>query len=126
MDELRKSMAERMAKPDVRARVLDLNEAGIYLWAWRDIAGVETVRNWVNEACRENAPFLRILLCLRTAVSSSDRGEYLRLDLSVAEKLTEQPGHFQSRLDAISTSNKYALTPLLEEVCEAISNNDDL
>ncbi|WP_158251416.1 P-loop NTPase fold protein [Pantoea sp. ICBG 985] len=126
MDALRQSMTERMAKPDVRTRVLNMKGARSYLWAWRDIAGVETIRSWVNEACQEDASFLHMLLCLRTAVSSSNRGEYLRLDLAVAEKLTEQTGHFRSRLDAISDRNQHALSPLLDKVREAIDNNDDM
>ena len=126
MDALRQLMAERMAKPDVRTRVLNLKEAGRYLYAWRDIAGVETVRNWVDEACKEDEPFLRMLLGLRTAVISSARGEYLRLDLSGAEKLTEQPGQFQPRLDEIIARDLPELSPLLDKVHEAIDNNDDM
>lgn len=78
-----------------------------------------------EEVCNEDEPFLRMLLCLRTAVSRHHRGEYLRFDLSIAEKLTDQRGHFQSRLDTISARTKHVLSPLLDEVREAINNNDD-
>jgi hypothetical protein len=64
-----------------------------------------------------------MLLSLRTAVSSSNRGEYLRLEIGRAEQLTETDGLFQTRLDEITARNAPDLSRLLQEVHEAISNN---
>ncbi|MEN4646972.1 P-loop NTPase fold protein [Pantoea agglomerans] len=120
LDVLRRKVAERMAPPELKSADAELDAAGSYLWAWRDIAGEETVKLWVEKECREDAAFLRLLLSLRSHVTSSNRGRYLTLEIDRAEKLTGQTGQFQARLDEIAARNEPALTELLGRVQEAV------
>lgn len=122
---LRQKMADRMETPEIRDTVLEQEGAGSYLWAWRDIAGVDAVRRWFEEECREDAAFLRLLLKLRTHVSSSNRGDFLRLKIGDAEQLIETNGLFQTRLDDITARNDPDLSELLQEVNDSINNNRD-
>ncbi|QNQ22907.1 pilA-like protein (plasmid) [Kosakonia sp. SMBL-WEM22] len=125
LERLRQGMAEKMSPPALDHDVDKLDETGSYLWAWRDIAGMETVDRWVEEECSEDAAFLLFLLCMRSPVTSSDRGRYFRLDITTAEKLTDQPGLYRARLDEIVAKNDPALSGLQNDVLEAISNGRD-
>lgn len=120
MNELRLQVAERMVPPDLKSADSELDGAGNYLWAWRDIAGEETVRQWVDKECREDATFLRLLLSLRSHVTSSNRGRYLKLEIDRAEGLIGQEGQFQARLDEITARDAPELTDLLGSVQEAM------
>lgn len=126
LERLRQGMAEKMLPPVLERDAIKLDESGSYLWAWRDIAGMETVDRWVEEECSEDEAFLLFLLCLRSPVTSSSRGRYLRLDITIAEKLTEQPGLYRTRLDEIVARNVPALSGLQNDVLEAISNDRDI
>lgn len=119
LDVVRQLLAERMSPPDLTSAETEPDGTGSYLWAWRDIAGEETVRRWVEEKCRDDGAFLRLLLILRTRVFSSRR-QYLKLEINRAEQLTGQTGQFQARLDEIAIRNEPALTDLLGRVQEAV------
>jgi hypothetical protein len=116
---IRQQLAERMSPPDLTSAEIEPDGTGNYLWAWRDIAGEETVRHWVDQECREDAAFLRLLLSLRNRVFNSG-GQYLKLEINRAEQLTGQAGQFQARLDEIAARNEPGLADLLGRVQEAV------
>lgn len=120
IDMLRQQVAKRMTPPDLESADSDLDGKGSYLWAWRDIAGEDTVRRWVDNECRKDAAFLNLLLNLRTHVFSSDKGQYLKLEVNRAEMLTGQDGEFQARLDEIAARGDPAQEVLLTRVQEAV------
>jgi len=73
----------------------------------------------VDQECREDAAFLRLLLSLRNRVFSSG-GKYLKLEINRAEQLTGQAGQFQARLGVIAARNEPGLADLLGRVQEAV------
>lgn len=125
LEQLRQRMADRMEPPRLKYGETELDGTGSYLWAWRDIAGEEKVRCWTEKIYTDDATFLLLLLSLRTQVSSSNRGPYLKLEIDRAEQLTAQTGQFQARLDEISARNDAELVNLLSKVQESVRNGKE-
>lgn len=122
LEKLRLYMAGSMEPPHLKNDEIELDGIGSYLWAWRDIAGEDIVRNWTKEIHTDEAKFLLLLLSLRTQVSSSNKGTYLKLEIERAEKLTGQTGQFQAWLDEISGRNGTEFSDLMTKVQESIQN----
>lgn len=92
-----------------------------YIWAWRDISGLEHVRAWFKETTREDEHFLRLLLTLRYRGVSSTTGLYRALSLAQAGEFIGEAEQISRRLENIEQSGNHA--ELLSKVKEAIARN---
>ena len=92
-----------------------------YLYACRDIQGSDPVTRWIDEICQTDSVFLELLLKLRSAVSSSDRGIYHKLDLSAVSAFFQSEDSIKSRLDQIEATGRYQ--DEIKEIREAINLN---
>ncbi|BCU51062.1 hypothetical protein CIAM_45830 (plasmid) [Citrobacter amalonaticus] len=102
----------------------DVPYLATFLYAWRDITGEQTVAQWISGVDQSDRDFLKMLLNLRTAVSSSNQGDYLRLDLDVICTVFGITG-LMERFEDIKARQEANLTGMISEVDEAILLNKD-
>ena len=116
---LQKTMAKRLNSPAITKKLPDFALLYWYIWAWRDISGVQAVRKWVNRQIKEDKAFLNLLLLLRYHGTSSADGRYSALNLANmteflgdAETMAgriesiKQAGHFPERVEQVEQSIK--------------------
>lgn len=122
IEQLRQAMRKRLANREVQKRLPDIPYLASFLYAWQELTSTEVIREWASGTTLNDKEFLQMLLNLRTAVSSSNLGLYLRLSL---DKLSEAFGftNMQERLDEIKAKRVPDLSEMLHEVEEAIRLN---
>lgn len=76
-ERLRDRFAERMNQPELQQQLLLRKSILRYLYAWRDMSSVETVKQWVREMASTDEGLFDLLIRLQTSVFSSDKGAYL-------------------------------------------------
>lgn len=93
-------------------------ELGGFIWAWKDIAGPETVISWIAQQINSDKTFLMLLLSLRSHIISSATGHYLALDIREIAHLFGGEGKILRRLERIDLEDKFP--DLVKEVRAAI------
>lgn len=114
---LQKTMATRLNRPAITKKLPDFPLLYWYIWAWRDISGIQTVRKWVDRQVKKDEAFLSLLLQLRYHGTSSADGRYSALDLAnISEFLGDvetvrgpiesikQAGHLPERVEQVEQS----------------------
>lgn len=118
---LKDALSRRLSNVTVRKTIMRHERLLGYLYACRDIQGIDPVKQWIDEASQSDAEFLRLLLKLCSAVSSSDRGLYYKLDLSAVSAFFQSEDSIIRRLDQIEATGRYQ--DKLREVKDAIRLN---
>lgn len=122
-EQLRQALKERLTDNSVQKKITAIPYLSGFLYAWRYIAGAETVSEWISGVILNDREFLQMLLNLRTAVSSSNLGDYLRLDLTRLSSVFGISG-LAERFDQIKGRRAPDLFSMIKEVEDAISLND--
>jgi len=107
LESLRDRLARRLNSDPVKASLFSQRRLLGYLNAWQQIQDEGTVRRWINEVSRTDAQFLQLLLKLRIAVISSDRGHFLKLDLSAVSNVFPDEENIKIRLKKIEETGCY-------------------
>ncbi|WP_201506625.1 hypothetical protein [Citrobacter freundii] len=118
------ALNERLQEKNIRKKMPDVPYLATFLYAWRDITGEQTAAQWISGVDQSDRDFLKMLLNLRTAVSSSNQGDYLRLDLDVICTVFGITG-LMERFEDIKARQEANLTGMISEVDEAILLNKD-
>lgn len=77
---LRDIFAARMNQEEMRSQLLSRQSLLGYLYAWKDMSSLGTVKDWVHEVSSTENGLIDLLMSLRTNVFSSDKGAYRRID----------------------------------------------
>ncbi|HCM9091649.1 TPA: pilA-like protein [Enterobacter kobei] len=118
------ALNERLQEKHIQKKMPDVPYLATFLYAWRDIADEQTVAQWVSGVDLSDRDFLKMLLNLRTAVSSSNQGDYLRLDLDVISTVFGITG-LMERFEYIKARQEASLAGMISEVEDAILLNKD-
>ena len=118
------ALNQRLQEKHIRKKMPDVPYLATFLYAWRDIAVEQTVAQWISGVDQSDRDFLKMLLNLRTAVSSSNQGDYLRLDLDVICTVFGITG-LMERFEDIKVRQEANLTGMIREVDDAILLNKD-
>lgn len=121
LESLRDRLARRLNSEPAKASLMSQRRLLGYLFAWRDIQDEETIRRWTHEVSRTDTEFLTLLLKLRSAVSSSDRGIYHKLDIAAVSPFFGDEDIIMNRLAQIERTGRYPGET--EKIREAISLN---
>ena len=113
------ALSERLQEKHIQEKMPDVPYLATFLYAWRDIAGEQTVAQWISGVDQSDRDFLKMLLNLRTAVSSSNQGDYLRLDLDVIGTVFGITG-LMERFEDIKARQEASLTGMISGIEDAI------
>ncbi|HGE6701300.1 KAP family P-loop NTPase fold protein [Serratia bockelmannii] len=105
---LQKTMGKRLNSPAITKQLAAFPLLNRYIWAWRDISGIQAVRKWVDRQVKKDEAFLSLLLQLRYHGFSSAHGYYQALPLT---NMTEYLGETQkvlARIEHIKQAGKFA------------------
>ncbi|MEJ5174613.1 KAP family P-loop NTPase fold protein [Erwinia sp. MYb416] len=121
-EELRDRFADRMNQQEMRSQLLSHQSLLGYLYAWKEMSSMETVKEWVREVSSSEQELFDLLMRLRTTVFSSDRGAYRRID-------REQVSPFFDDWQSVEQKIRFKLsgselTPEMEELKSAMDNKD--
>lgn len=116
------ALNERLQEKHIRKKMPDVPYLATFLYAWRDLAGEQTVARLISGVDLSDRDFLKMLLNLRTAVSSSNQGDYLRFDLDVISTVFGITG-LMERFEDIKARQEASLTGMISEVDDAILLN---
>ncbi|ELY6169750.1 NTPase [Cronobacter sakazakii] len=78
---IRHHFCERLNDGELDSLFEREGELGGFVWAWQDIAGPESVIEWVSQQSDRDKAFLLLLLSLRSHIISSTTGHYLALNI---------------------------------------------
>ncbi|HCH6765252.1 TPA: NTPase [Serratia marcescens] len=105
---LQKTMGKRLNSPAITKQLAAFPLLNRYIWAWRDISGIQAVRKWVDRQVKKDEAFLSLLLQLRYHGFSTAHGYYQALPLT---NMTEYLGETQkvlARIEHIKQAGKFA------------------
>ncbi|MGK3113469.1 KAP family P-loop NTPase fold protein [Candidatus Pantoea formicae] len=125
LESLRRTVAKRMDSDETFVRFLGETVLAVYLYAWQNISGDERLYEWLDKTCGKNSSFLKLLMSLRTIVTSSDKGVYHTLDLKAVKSFLSQKFDISAKLEEIGKLEDKNLAEDLEMVNEAIENYSD-
>lgn len=113
----------RLAEKSVRQKLAEIPYLASFIYAWREISysdkEKEEVRDWIAGEHLDDRAFLQMLLNMRTPVSSTELGTYLRLDLPALQQFFGATG-LKARLAQIKDDDEEALRDMAAMVDEAI------
>ncbi|WP_320699772.1 KAP family P-loop NTPase fold protein [Enterobacter bugandensis] len=121
-ERLRDRFAERMNQPELQQQLLMRNSILGYLYAWRDMSSVETVKQWVREMASTDEGLVDLLIRLQTSVFSSDKGAYRRIARDQVSPFFDDWSAVEEKLKGMLSGNE--LTPELEALKTALENDD--
>lgn len=104
---LQKTMATRLNSPSIIKQLPAFPLLYGFIWAWRDISGVQAVRKWVDRQIKEDEAFLNLLLQLRYHGISTAIGQYRALDLAEMTEFLGEPQTVQARIDRIKQAGHF-------------------
>ncbi|EAR8887220.1 hypothetical protein E3V29_18210 [Salmonella enterica] len=115
-------MKVRLADKGIRQDLAGLPFLNSFLYAWREIVGSQEVSDWLRGESLDDRKFMSMLLNLRTGVTCSSRGFYLRLNMDRLHDEFNVTG-LEERLARIRATDDVSLKNMLDMVDEAISLN---
>lgn len=121
-EQLRDSFAERMDQAELQQQLLLRQSILGYLYAWRDMSSVETVKKWVREVTSTDECLVDLLIRLQTSVFSSDRGAYRRIARDQISTFFDDWSAVEEKLKVMLSGKD--LTPEQEELKSALDNDD--
>ncbi|EJK9926286.1 P-loop NTPase fold protein [Cronobacter sakazakii] len=121
-ERLRDRFAERMNQPELQQQLLLQQSILGYLYAWRDMGSVATVKQWVREMTSTDEGLVDLLIRLQTSVFSSDKGAYRRIARDQVSPFFDDWPAVEDKLRLMLSGNE--LTPKQEELKTALKNDD--
>lgn len=118
----RDRFAERMNQPELQQQLLLRQSILGYLYAWRDMSSVETVKQWVREMTSTDKGLIDLLIRFQTSVFSSDKGAYRRIARDQVSPFFDNWPAVEEKLRVMLSGNE--LTPEQEELKNALENDD--
>ncbi|MGP3131735.1 PifA [Serratia marcescens] len=118
---LRNTFAKRLNSPAITDQLPAFPLLNGYIWAWRDISGIQAVRKWVDRQVQGDEAFLNLLLQLRYHGISTASGHFRALNLT---EMTEFLGDIEavtSRIARIKEAGQFA--ELVNQVEQSIKRN---
>ncbi|EKM0668910.1 pilA-like protein [Cronobacter turicensis] len=122
-EQLSLALTTRLKETRIRKELSQVPYLSIFLSAWAELAGDEVVTEWASEISLTDRAFLQMLLNLRTAVSSSNRGQYLKLNLDHVNRFLGVP--VRERFRDIKAKQIPALSGMTAEIEDAIRMNEE-
>ncbi|EKK4083447.1 pilA-like protein [Cronobacter dublinensis] len=122
-EQLRLALTMRIKEKQIRKELSQVPYLSIFLSAWTELAGDEVVTEWASEISLTDRAFLQMLLNLRTPVSSSNRGQYLKLNLDHVNRFLGVP--VRERLRDIKAKQIPALSGMTAAIEDAIRMNEE-
>ncbi|MDI7386229.1 KAP family P-loop NTPase fold protein [Cronobacter dublinensis] len=122
-EQLRLALTTRLKETRIRKELSQVPYLSIFLAAWAELAGDEVVTEWASEISLTDRDFLQMLLNLRTAVSSSNRGQYLKLNLDHVNRFLGVS--VRERFRDIKAKQIPALSGMTAEIEDAIQMNEE-
>ncbi|HBS2063248.1 TPA: exclusion suppressor FxsA [Klebsiella pneumoniae] len=119
---LRDRFAERMNQPELQQQLLVRKSILGYLYAWRDMSSVETVKRWVREVTSTDEGLVDLLIRLQTSVFSSNKGAYRRIARDQVSPFFDDWPAIEEKLKGMLSGNE--LTPEQEALKTALENDD--
>ncbi|WP_336766954.1 KAP family P-loop NTPase fold protein [Pantoea ananatis] len=119
---LRDRFAERMNQPELQQQLLLRKSILGYLYAWRDMSSVETVKRWVREVISTDEGLVDLLIRLQTSVFSSDKGAYRRIARDQVGPFFDDWPAIEEKLKSMLSGNE--LTAEHESLKTALENDD--
>lgn len=107
MEALRTLLATRLNGTDIMSQIQPGYPLQSYIWAWRDICGLETVKSWFRNEMQNDESFLNLLLSLRYNGISSATGYYQALGLAQLREFLGEEQMLLSRLEHIEAKGSY-------------------
>lgn len=121
-ERLRERFAERMNQAELQQQLLLRQSILGYLYAWKDMSSVETVKQWIEEVTSTDEDLVDLLIRLQTSVFSSDRGAYRRIARDQVSPFFDDWPSVEEKLRVMLSGND--LTPEQEELKNAMDNDD--
>lgn len=107
LERVRCCLFERLADDICKNRLPPPDELRSCIWAWRDIAGEETIATWLKMHSSGDETFLNILLSLRSDIISSRIGHVLILNVTEIGPLLGGKDVIRERLDHIEAAGRF-------------------
>lgn len=120
---LRQALTARLKEKKIRKIIPHVPYLSIFLSVWAELSGDDVVSEWASETSLADRDFLQMLLNFRTAVSSSDQGEYLKLNLDHVNRILGMPAREKYR--EIKAKQIPALSGMILEIEDAILMNKE-
>ncbi|MQB56050.1 P-loop NTPase fold protein [Rahnella sp. RcJ3] len=121
-EQLRDRFADRMNQQEMRSQLLSHQSLLRYLYAWKEMSAMETVKEWVREVSSSEQGLFDLLMRLRTTVFSSDRGAYLQINREQVSPFFDDWLSVEQKVRAKISGNE--LTPEMQELKSAMDNDD--
>lgn len=80
MEKLRDKLANRLNQQEMQSQLLSRLSLLGYLYAWKEISTLDTVKDWVRDVASSDHGLIDLLMSLRTNIFSSDKGAYRRIE----------------------------------------------
>ncbi|MEQ5128083.1 P-loop NTPase fold protein [Providencia alcalifaciens] len=115
---VRNKYYDRINSVELQSILPEENGLGSFVWAWQDIAGVESTIAWISKYSHSDKIFLAILLSLRTHIISSAIGNYLSLKIESISPFFAGEEQLSKRLDSIEKKGEFP--EMIKEIRDAI------
>ncbi|EPC7254369.1 hypothetical protein ACR2R9_004336 [Cronobacter sakazakii] len=116
---IRHHFCERLKDGELDSLFEREGELGGFVWAWQDIAGPESVIEWVSQQSDRDKAFLLLLLSLRSHIISSATGHYLALNIKDIAHLFRGEVKLLRKLERIESEENFP--NLVKDVRAAIA-----
>ncbi|WP_255322594.1 hypothetical protein [Enterobacter cloacae complex sp.] len=100
-EQLRDRFAARMNQEEMRGQLLSRQSLLGYLYAWKEMSSLETVKDWIKEVSSTDHGLIDLLMSLRTNVFSSDKGAYRRIDHEQVKDFFDDWGGVRERVKQV-------------------------
>lgn len=120
LNTLRRLLAGRMDNDDAKNQLLHIPHLLSYLYARRDIASLDVVKEWIANVSQTDADFLQLLLAIRNTLITGDREAYRILEIEKIAVFFDEEADPAQRLEKLAEANNPSLSRPLADVNEAI------
>lgn len=109
LNDVRNHFCERIINDgELKSQLPEERALGGFVWAWHDIAGLESLKAWIVQHCANDEAFLALILSLRSHIISSSRGHYLALKVSDIAHLFGGEEVLLGRLECIESKGLFS------------------
>ncbi|KMK81824.1 KAP family P-loop NTPase fold protein [Pectobacterium brasiliense] len=121
LNRVRDRFRDRMFNEDLKLSLLERDELGGFVWAWKEIAGSESLVSWIKQNSIDDKAFLVLMLNLRSHIVSSATGHYLTLNIKEIAHFLGGEEEITRRLTRIEKAGKFP--DQIKEINDAIALN---
>ncbi|GKV93185.1 phage T7 exclusion protein [Pectobacterium carotovorum subsp. carotovorum] len=121
LNRVRDRVRDRLFNEDLKLSLLERGELGDFVWAWKEIAGSESLVSWIKQNSIDDKAFLMLMLNLRSHIVSSATGHYLTLNIKEIAHFFGGEEEITKRLTRIEKVGKFP--DQIKEINDAITLN---